>query len=120
MLQPKKDTVKRVAVVREPHEAKVSEIQWNRFAPWVIFHAFLLSAVFIQNQFFRKILSVIPSECQTVWIQIRPDILSGLIWVQTVLQRLSADNARRHRVKELIFFFLKIGIFHFMIRTYPS
>ena len=26
----------------------------------------------------------IPSECQTVCIQIRPDILSGLIWVQTV------------------------------------
>ena len=26
-----------------------------------------------------KILSGIPSECQTVWIQIRPDILSGLI-----------------------------------------
>ena len=25
-----------------------------------------------------------PSGCQTVWIQIRPDILSGLIWVQTV------------------------------------
>ena len=23
-------------------------------------------------------------QCQTVWIQIRPDILSGLIWVQTV------------------------------------
>ena len=22
--------------------------------------------------------------CQTVWIQIRPDILSGLVWVQTV------------------------------------
>ena len=22
--------------------------------------------------------------CQTVWIQIRPDVLSGLIWVQTV------------------------------------
>ena len=22
--------------------------------------------------------------CQTVWIQIRPNILSGLIWVQTV------------------------------------
>ena len=31
---------------------------------------------------------VIPSECQTVWIQIRgdkkPDILSGHIWEQTV------------------------------------
>ena len=25
-----------------------------------------------------------PSECQTIWIQIRPDILLGLIWVQTV------------------------------------
>ena len=24
------------------------------------------------------------SECQTVWIQIRPDIMSGLIWVQTI------------------------------------
>ena len=34
--------------------------------------------------FFRKILSGIPSECQTVWIQIRPNILLGLIWVQTV------------------------------------
>ena len=25
-----------------------------------------------------------PSECQTVWIQIRPDFMLGLIWVQTV------------------------------------
>ena len=34
----------------------------------------------------KKNLSGIPSECQTVWIQIqiRPDVLSGLIWVQTV------------------------------------
>ena len=28
--------------------------------------------------------SGIPSECQTDWIQIRPDVLSGLIWVQSV------------------------------------
>ena len=53
-------------------------------AYWVIFHAFLLSADLFQNQFFRKILSGIPSECQTVWIQIRPDIVSGLLCVQTV------------------------------------
>ena len=33
---------------------------------------------------FKRFLSEIPSECQTVWIQIRPDIMSGLIWVQTV------------------------------------
>ena len=53
--------------------------------PQKFFHAFLLSAVFFfQNKLFRKILSGIPSECQTVWIQIRPNILSGLIWVQTV------------------------------------
>ena len=45
---------------------------------------FLLSADFFQNQLYRKILSRIPSECQTNWIQIRPDVLSGLIWVQSV------------------------------------
>ena len=27
---------------------------------------------------------MIPSERQTVWMQIRPNIKSGLIWVQTV------------------------------------
>ena len=37
-----------------------------------------------QNHFFLKISSGIPPECQTVWIQIRPTILLGLIWVQTV------------------------------------
>ena len=45
---------------------------------------FLSSADFIQNQHFPKILSGIPSECQIVWNQIRPDFMSGLIWVQTV------------------------------------
>ena len=28
-----------------------------------------------------------PAECQTVYIQIRPDVLSGLIWVQTDCNR---------------------------------
>ena len=45
---------------------------------------FLSSAFFFQNQLFRKILSGIQPERQTVSIKIRPDILSGLIWVQTV------------------------------------
>ena len=31
---------------------------------------------------FKKI--SIPSECQTVWIQIKPDVLLGLIWDQAV------------------------------------
>ena len=45
---------------------------------------FLSSSDFSQNQHFRKILLGIRSECQTIWIHIRPDILSGLIWFQTV------------------------------------
>ena len=48
------------------------------------FFMFLSSADFFHNQHFVKILSKIPSECQTVWIQIRHDILSGLIWIQTI------------------------------------
>ena len=34
--------------------------------------------------FFLKNLSVISVECQAVWIQIMPDVFSGLIWVQIV------------------------------------
>ena len=33
-----------------------------------------------------------PSECKKVWIQIRPDVLSGLIWVQTVCKRQSVGE----------------------------
>ena len=40
--------------------------------------------IFFENKFFRKIISGIPFECQTDWIQIRPNILLGLIWVQSV------------------------------------
>ena len=45
---------------------------------------FLSSADFFQNQPFRKIISGILSECQTVWTQIRTDKMSVLIWVQTI------------------------------------
>ena len=48
------------------------------------FASFLSSADFFQDKLFGKNLSGMPSECQTVWILVRPDILSGLIWVQTV------------------------------------
>ena len=41
---------------------------------------------FFFNQFFQKLLPGIPSRCQTIWILIRPDILSGLIWFQTVFK----------------------------------
>ena len=45
---------------------------------------FLSSADFFQNHLFQKNLSGIQTECQRVWIQIRPNIVSGLIWVLTV------------------------------------
>ena len=44
---------------------------------------FVVLWFFFQNQLFGKILSGVTSECQTDRIQISPDILSGLIWVQS-------------------------------------
>ena len=44
----------------------------------------------------------LPSVCQTVWIQIWPDIWSGLIWVQTVCkgnQQTTKVPPSRQRVK---------------------
>ena len=71
-------------MVMDEDEGREDTEPVNNFACWEILHAFLSSADFFQNQLFRKILSGLPSECQTVWIQIRPDPLSGLIWVQIV------------------------------------
>ena len=48
------------------------------------FFMFLLSADSFQNQLFPKVLSGIPSECQTDGIQISLEKMSGLIWVQYV------------------------------------
>ena len=59
------------------------------FAYWVILHAFLSFADFFQNLLFRKIISSIQSECQTVWIQ--------TFWrVQTVYKD---DESSRHKVR---------------------
>ena len=53
------------------------------FAFWVIFHASMSSADFFKIHFFKKFFQEY-RQCQTVWIQIRPNISSGLIWVKTV------------------------------------
>ena len=46
------------------------------FACWVILHAFLSFVDFLfVNSLVQKNPSEIPSECQTVWIQIRPNVL---------------------------------------------
>ena len=54
---------------------------------------------FFQNQLFRKTLSGIPSECKTIWIQIRPDKNVGPDLGLKCLKKLSADNTNRQRVK---------------------
>ena len=45
--------------------------------------------------FYEKILSGTLSECQTVWSQIRTDVISVLILVENCLQRLSAEDESR-------------------------
>ena len=48
------------------------------------FACFFVAYGFILRLNFSKKISGIPSRCQTVWMEIRPDVLSGLIWIQTV------------------------------------
>ena len=64
----------------------------NSLPTWIFFGLFNGQLIFFKINFFEKNISGMPTECQTVWILIRPDILSGLICVQSVLQRLSADG----------------------------
>ena len=48
-----------------------------------IFHAFCRLQIFFKIIYFEKFFQEY-HHSQTVWIQIRPNILSGLMWVQTV------------------------------------
>ena len=57
---------------------------------------FVVYGFFFKLFFFSKHLSGIPSECQTVSIQIRPDIFFGPDLGPNCLQRLSADDKNRH------------------------
>ena len=59
---------------------------------------------FFQNQLFQNILSGTLSECQTVWIQIRTDILSVLIWVWTVC-KCYQQMTKVATSKEIVFWF---------------
>ena len=43
-----------------------------------------------------------PSECQTVWIQITPDIMSGLIWFQTVCKRYQQRTLGGEELKKFL------------------
>ena len=78
----------------------------GNFACFLVVCGFIFKIIFFFFFFFFfKKLSGIPSEYQTVWIQIRPDILSGLIWVQTVCksnQQTTKVATSGERVKLLI------------------
>ena len=54
---------------------------------------------FYQLIFSKKMFKEIASECQTVWIWIRSDVLLDLIWVQTAY-----NDYQQKRVKGLQFF----------------
>ena len=57
--------------------------------------------------FFSNQLSAIPSECRTVWIQIRPDILSGLIWVLAVCRGYQQNTLADKELKLMVLTGLK-------------
>ena len=52
----------------------------------IFFHELLITSKFdLQNEFIKKNLENHYNDCcQTVWIKVKPDIMSGLIWVQIV------------------------------------
>ena len=69
---------------------------------------------FFKIDFFEKFLQELPSECQTVWIQIRTDILSVLIWVQTVCrgyQQMTKSPLARNEILERPFYMQGTKIF---------
>ena len=74
---------------------EINKLSFNSLHAGLLFMILLSFADFFQNQLFQKLLSGKLSDCQSVWIQIRTDFLSVLIWVQTVLEMLSADDISR-------------------------
>ena len=73
-----------IASYQTGHSLSVLGLLYLLLPSLVILKLKLLSADFFFHLLFQKILSGSLSECQMVWIQIRTDILSVLIWVQTV------------------------------------
>ena len=70
---------------RKAKDKLITSYSSKPYAYWDIFHVFFIVVCwFFSKSIFWKFLSRILSECQTVWILIRPDKMSGLIWLQTV------------------------------------
>ena len=74
-----------MAIASGPANETMVPITLQLFAFRVILHDFFCHPlIFLQKLMFQKILSGIQSVCQTAWVQIRPDKMSGLIWIPTV------------------------------------
>ena len=61
---------------------------FNSLNSWHVYVFVCNLLIFFQSQHFRNILLGITSESQIVRIQIKPDKMSGLIWVRTICKRL--------------------------------
>ena len=75
------------------------------FTCWAIFHALFVVCWHFSKLTFKKILLRMLSKCQTVWIQIKTNILLILIWVQTVCkayQQRTKVTASKDRVNDKI------------------
>ena len=85
------------------HQSVVCVITINSLHAGVIFHQFLSSADIFKSNFFKKFFLGTLLECQTVWVQIRPDITLCLTWVQTICkdyQQTTKVASSRQRVKQ--------------------
>ena len=82
--------------VLSPSTEKYNKTTISYYAPfYAVVDKSAKFVILFQNNFTQNIISGTFSECQTVWIQIRTDIQSVLILVQTICKWLSADNKVR-------------------------
>ena len=55
---------------------------------FLLFFLFISKSFFFSENYFKNAITIsekqFVNQCKTVWIQIRPDILFGLIWLQFV------------------------------------
>ena len=76
------------------------------FCPLGNFSCFFSSADFFSRSFITKILSRNPSECLTVWIQIRHDQKVGPVLGKSCLQMLSALVGKGLTLSPLVAYFV--------------
>ena len=69
-------------MVQKSHICKT--VYWSALGFQILLLLFLHSLIVCHILLFECWIFSIPSRCQTVWIQIRPDVFSGLIWIHSV------------------------------------